>query len=82
MNLSQPVGLHLSTVYRQLYSALKSIEIYYANADDIGVNLQPVEIKHMANHKQVCFDQRYQDKIAHWWAFMVSMSFSDTPKQP
>ncbi len=42
MNLSQPVGLH---------SVLKSIEIYYANADDIGVNLQPIKIKHMANHK-------------------------------
>ncbi len=37
MNLSQPVGLHLSTVYRQVF--------------DIGVNLQPVKIKHMANHK-------------------------------
>ncbi len=23
--------------------------VYYANADDIGVNLQPVKIKHMAN---------------------------------
>ncbi len=46
MNLSQPVGLHLNTVYRQV-----SIEIYNANADDIGVNLQPVKIKHMANHK-------------------------------
>ncbi len=42
MNLSQPVGLYLSTVYRQ---------VYYANVDDIGVNLQPVKIKHMANHK-------------------------------
>ena len=37
----------------------------YANADDIGVNLQPVKIKHMANQKKVCCDQRYQDKIAH-----------------
>ena len=43
MNLSKPVKLHLSTVYRQVYQ-------YYANADDIGVNLQPVKIKHMANH--------------------------------
>ena len=29
------------------------------------VNLQPVKIKHMANHRQACCDQRYQDKIAH-----------------
>ena len=57
MNISKPVKLHLSTVYRQLYCA---------NADDIGVNLLPVKIKHMANHSKVCCDQRYQDKIAHW----------------
>ncbi len=44
MNLSQPVGLHLNTVYRQVYQ-------YFANADDIGLNLQPVKIKHMAIHK-------------------------------
>ncbi len=47
------------------HSALKSMKIYCANADDIGVNLQPVKIKHMANHSKVCCDQRYQDKIAH-----------------
>ncbi len=41
MNLSKPVKLH---------SALKCIEIYYANADDIGIIIQPVKIKHMANH--------------------------------
>ncbi len=37
--------------YSSACSALKSIEIYYANADDIGVNLRPVKIKHMANHR-------------------------------
>ena len=33
------------------HSALTSIEIYYTNADDIGVNLQLVKIKHMANYR-------------------------------
>ena len=32
-----------------LQAVVSIIEIYYANADDIGVNLQPVKIKHMAN---------------------------------
>ncbi len=34
-----------------MVSCCKSIEKNYANADDIGVNLQPVKIKHMANHR-------------------------------
>ena len=32
-------------------SSQAGVEILYANADDIGVNLQPVKIKHMANQK-------------------------------
>ena len=36
----------------------------YANADDIGVIIQQVKIKHMANHIYCC-DQRYHYKIAH-----------------
>ncbi len=38
-------------VYPLKLVQFSELEIYYANVDDIGVNLQPVKIKHMANHK-------------------------------
>ena len=55
---SEPPKLHLNTVYRQVYqfssdsvrNFLRAIELYYANVDGIGVILQPVKIRHMANH--------------------------------
>ncbi len=43
MNLSQPV-------YNTSDHSLQSGDIYYANADYIGVPLQPVKMKHMASH--------------------------------
>ncbi len=37
-------------LYSRKSYALTLLDLYYANADDIGVTLQPVKIKHMACH--------------------------------
>ena len=46
--LDQSIQVNSAILSLQLTSWI-IIEIYYANADDIDANLQPVKIKHMAN---------------------------------
>ena len=38
---------------------------------DIDIILQPVKIKHMASHGQVCDGQNYQEKLAHCFGHLT-----------